>query len=81
MRAEEACFMGTKVRVRQEHRIVERRGMVGKVVGRYGGEEYVAVDVRFSDGRRRLFWPSDLEKIASPQPTLWRSLLGSESRS
>ncbi len=37
MRAEEACFMGTKVRVRQEHRIVERRGMVGKVVGRYGG--------------------------------------------
>jgi hypothetical protein len=24
--------------VRQEHRIVERRGMVGKVVGRYGGK-------------------------------------------
>jgi hypothetical protein len=81
VRAEEACFMGTKVRVRQEHRIVERRGMVGKVVGRYGGEEYVAVDVRFSDGQRRLFWPSDLEEIASPQPTLWRTLLGSESRS
>ena len=80
MRAEEACFMGTKVRVRQEHRIVERRGMVGEVVGRYGGEEYVAVDVRFLDGQRRLFWPSDLEEIASPQPTLWRSLLGSESR-
>ena len=36
MRAEEACFVGTKVRVRQEHRILERRGMVGKVVGRYG---------------------------------------------
>jgi hypothetical protein len=80
VRAEEACFMGTKVRVRQEHRIVERRGMVGEVVGRYGGEEYVAVDVRFSDGQRRLFWPSDLEEIASPQPTLWRSLLGNESR-
>jgi hypothetical protein len=81
VRAEEACFVGTKVRVRQEHRILERRGMVGKVVGRYGGEEYVAVDVRLSDGRRRLFWPSDLEAIASPQPSLWRSLLGNESRS
>ena len=33
------------------------------------GEEYVAVDVRFSDGRRRLFWPSDLEEITSPQPS------------
>ena len=81
MRAEEAGFMGTKVRVRQETRIVERRGMVSKVVGRYGGEEYVAVDVRFSDGQRRLFWPSDLEEIASPQLSLWRSLLGNESRS
>jgi hypothetical protein len=58
--------VGTRVRVRQEHRILERRGMVGKVVGRYGGEEYVVVDVRFSNGQRRLFWPGDLEEIASP---------------
>jgi hypothetical protein len=35
MRAEEAC-VGMKVRVREEYRILERRGMVGKVVGRYG---------------------------------------------
>jgi hypothetical protein len=54
--------------------------MVGKVVGRYGGEEYVAVDVRFPDGHHRLFWPSDLEEIASPRPSLWRSLLGGERR-
>jgi hypothetical protein len=80
VRAKEACFMGTKVRVRKEHRILERRGMVGKVVGRYGGEEYVAVDVRFSDGQRRLFWPSDLEEIPSPQRSLWRSLLDGKSR-
>jgi hypothetical protein len=79
VRVEEA-FVGTQVRVRQEHRILERRGMVGKVVGRYGGEEYVAVDVRFPDGHHRLFWPSDLEEIASPRPSLWRSLLGDESR-
>ncbi len=51
----EVASVGTKVRVRQEHRILERRGMVGKVVGRHGGEEYVVVDVRFSDGQRRLF--------------------------
>jgi hypothetical protein len=38
VRTEEASFVGTKVRVRQEHRILERRGMIGKVVGRYGGK-------------------------------------------
>jgi len=81
VRTEEASFVGTKVRVRQEHRILGRRGTVGMVVGRYGGQEYVAVDVRFSDGQRRLFWPSDLEEIASPKPSLWRSLLSDESRS
>jgi hypothetical protein len=80
VRTEQACFMGTKVRVRQEHRILERRGMVGEVVGRYGGEEYVAVEVRFAEGHHRLFWPSDLEEVASAQPSLWHSVLGDESR-
>jgi hypothetical protein len=80
VKAEEAGFVGSKVRVRQEHRILELRGMVGMVVGRYGGEEYVAVDVRLLDGRRRLFWPGDLEEISSPQPSLWRSVLNGESR-
>jgi hypothetical protein len=81
VRAQEASFVGKKVRVRQLHRISERRGMVGKVVGRYGGEEYVAIDVRFSDGHRRLFWPSDLEEIASPTPSLLRSVVDGESSS
>jgi hypothetical protein len=76
VRAEEACVVGMKVRVREQHRILERRGMVGKVVGRYGGEEYVAVDVRFPDGQHRLFRPGDLEEIASPQPPLWRFSAG-----
>ena len=58
----------------------ERRGMVGRIVSRYGLEEYVAVDVRFPDRKYRLFWPEDLEKISSPQPW-WRSLLGGDSRS
>jgi hypothetical protein len=49
--------------------------MVGRIVDHYGGEGYMAVDVRFSGGQRRLFWPEDLEVISSPRP-LWRSLLG-----
>jgi hypothetical protein len=66
-----------RVRVVDHHRIEERRGLVGKVVGRYGGEEHVVVDVRFPDGRQRLFWPDDLEEISSPRPW-WRSLLGGQ---
>jgi hypothetical protein len=65
-----------KVRVREEHRILERRGMVGKVVGRYGGEEYVVVDMRFPDGQRWLFWPEDLEEVSSSSRSWWRSLIG-----
>lgn len=66
--------IGIKVKVGEFHRVLERRGMVGRVVGRYGGEEYVAVDVSFPDGHHRLFWPGDLEEIRSPHPW-WRSLL------
>ena len=40
--------------VRGDHRVKSRRGAVGKIMGRYGGREHVAVDVRLSDGRRRL---------------------------
>jgi hypothetical protein len=76
----EEVRVGMKVRVRKTHRKLERRGMVGRVVGRYGGEEYVAVDVRFPGGSHRLFWPGDLEEITSPQPSWWRSLLGKASQ-
>jgi hypothetical protein len=56
----------TTVRVREHHRIAERRGMVGTIVGHYGGDGYMAVDVRFSDRLRWLLWPEDLEEITSP---------------
>jgi hypothetical protein len=71
----EEVHIGMTVRVREHYRIAERRGMVGRIADRYGGDGYVAVDVRFSGGHRRLFWPEDLEEISSPRP-LWRSLLG-----
>jgi len=61
VRAQEAR-VGARVAVSGMHRIEERRGKVGTVVGCYGGEEYRAVDVRFPDGAQRLFWPQDLEE-------------------
>ena len=72
----EEVRMGTQVRVSERHRIEERRGKVGKVVGRYGGDGYVAVDVRLDGGQYRLFWPSDLEEISSSPKAWWRLLLG-----
>lgn len=66
---------GARVRVMEHHRVEERRGLMGKVLARYGGEEYIAVDVRLADGQCRLFWPRDLEEISPPQ-AWWRFLLG-----
>jgi len=77
VRPEEA-HSGMGVRVRETHRILERRGMVGRIVGRYGGEEYKALDVRFPKGIHRLFWPGELEEI-SPAQSWWRSLFGGSS--
>ena len=67
---------GTRVRVMDHHRVAERRGLLGMVVARYGGEEYVAVDVRLADGQHRLFWPRDLQEISSPKEAWWHLLLG-----
>ena len=69
---------GMRVRVMEHHRVAERRGLMGKVVARYGGEDYIAVDVRLTDGQYRLFWPKDLEEIPSPK-AWWRSLLGGDA--
>jgi hypothetical protein len=59
----EQATPGMRVRVMEHHRVQERRGLMGKVVARYGGEDYIAVDVRLADGQYRLFWPRDLEEI------------------
>jgi hypothetical protein len=72
----EQARRGTWLRVMDHHRVAERRGLLGKVVARYGGEDCVAVDVRLADGECRLFWPRDLEKISSSPRAWWRFLLG-----
>jgi hypothetical protein len=80
MKPQEA-HVGMRVKVADHHRIEQRRGLVGKVVGCYGGKEHVVVDVRFPDGQQRLFRPEDVEELASTLPW-WRSLLqGGESAS
>ena len=62
----EQATPGMRVRVKEHHRVEERRGLMGTVVARYGGEEqYVAVDVRLADGQYRLFWVRDPEEISS----------------
>lgn len=67
---------GTRVRVREHHRIAERRGMAGKVISYYGGDDCAVVEVRLSDGECLLFWPRDLEEIPPPSTSLWwRSLI------
>ncbi len=71
----EEVHVGATVRVRERHRIAERRGMSGRITDHYGGDGYMAVEVRLSGGHRRLFWPEDLEEIPSSRPW-WRSLLG-----
>jgi hypothetical protein len=71
----EQALPGTRVRVTEHHRVEQRRGLVGTVVDRYGGEEYIAVDVRLADGECRLFWPGDLEEISPPR-AWWRNLIG-----
>ena len=71
----ERIAIGTSVRVREHHRIAERRGMVGTIVDHYGADGYMVVDVLFSDRLRWLLWPEDLEEISSPRPRL-HSLIG-----
>ena len=64
-------MIGMRVRVREHHRMTEWRGMVGKIVGYYGGaDDYVAVEVRLSDGDCRLFWLGDTSPHSS---TIWTS--------
>jgi hypothetical protein len=77
----EEVLVGIEVKVADSHPISYRRGMVGTIVGRWGGEEFVAVDVHCAADRHRLFWPYDLEEITPPPARLswWHSKRGGGS--
>jgi hypothetical protein len=41
------------------------------------GRRYLDMDVCFSDGSQRMFWPEDLEEApSSSRSSWWRSVLG-----
>jgi hypothetical protein len=41
----------------------EWRGLTGKISGRWGHPDYLALDVRLEDGSSRLFWHYELEEV------------------
>ena len=55
---------GVRVRVSQEERRPELRGMIGTVEMCYGHPKYAALDVRLDDGQLELFWHYQLEKAS-----------------
>ena len=73
-------MIGTRVRVREHHRMTERRGMVGKIVGYYGGaDDYVAVEVPSPAGIAGCFGPGTLRRSRLRRRPLVASLSGWDS--
>ena len=53
---------GVRVRVSQDERRPELRGMVGTVQTRFGHADHAALDVVLDNGQLELFWYHQLEK-------------------
>ncbi len=62
VRSEEA-HVGARVKVVEDFRIPELRGMIGTVKQTYGDPSYRALEVRLDGGRSELFWHHELEKV------------------
>jgi hypothetical protein len=62
MRSEQARI-GARVKVSESGRRSEWRGLTGKIRGKWGNPEYLALDVRMQDGRTQLFWHHELEEL------------------
>ena len=62
MRSEETSI-GARVRVGESRLRSELRGLTGKIIGRWGHPEYLALDVRMEDGSSSLFWHHELEEV------------------
>ena len=57
----EQARIGVRVRVGESGLRPEWRGLTGRICGRWGHPEYLALDVRLEDGRSSLFWHHELE--------------------
>ncbi|MDP8951972.1 MAG: hypothetical protein M3N18_07015 [Actinomycetota bacterium] len=67
MRGEQARI-GARVRVGESALRPEWRGLTGTIGARWGHPEYPALDVRMEDGRSRLFWHHELERVPEGEP-------------
>ena len=63
----EGAQIGQRVRVRNDHRKSELRGLEGIVVNRWGDPSYSAFDVLLDDGDLQLFWYHELEKVGEDE--------------
>ena len=69
MRWEEAR-RGMRVRVRETHRKLELRGLLGTVQQRWGSPNYrIALLVWLDEERYELFWSYELEEAGQKLPT------------
>lgn len=59
----EEALVGTRVRVREDHRAVQLRGQEGTIKHRWGDPKYVALDVLLDNGIMQLFWFHELLAI------------------
>jgi hypothetical protein len=62
MRPEEAKI-GRRVRVRNDHRKTDFRGLEGTIAERWGNPGYPALDVLLDEGGWQLFWYHELEPL------------------
>jgi hypothetical protein len=62
MRSEEVSI-GARVRVGEFGLRSELRGLTGRIIGRWGHPEYLALDVLMEDGSSSLFWHHELEEV------------------
>lgn len=62
MKSEQARI-GARVRVVECALRSEWRGLTGRISGKWGHPEYLALDVRMDDGSKQLFWHHELEQI------------------
>jgi hypothetical protein len=66
MRPEEAQI-GKRVRVRNDHRKTDFRGLGGTIAKRWGDPDYPALDVLLDEGYWQLFWYHELEEADEDQ--------------
>ena len=67
MQSQEA-LIGMLVRVKEDYRKPELEGMLGVIKARWGGPNYVALDVCLEDGRSELFWFNQLDSVEEAAP-------------